>query len=95
MTLIDEGHLQCVLYRLAQWCIRAGHQDLYRRRNHKLSLVTRGCNRDAFVLDIKSANKPLNPNSRAAPPVASNPLKMNSEPIINQQGEKNNAKRRY
>lgn len=89
MTLIDEGHLHNAFS--IGWRSGAYAPDTKTYTDGEIlevSLVTRGCNRDAFVLDIKSANKPLNPNSRAAPPVASNPLKMNSEPIINQQGEK-------
>lgn len=89
MTLIDEGHLHNAFS--IGWRSGAYAPDTKTYTDGEIlevSLVTRGCNRDAFVLDIKSANEPLNPNSRAAPPVASNSPEMNSEPIINQQGEK-------
>lgn len=85
MTLIDEGHLHNAFS--IGWRSGAYAPDTKTYTDGEIlevSLVTRGCNRDAFVLDIKSAN----PNSRAAPPVASNSLEMNPEPIINQQGEK-------
>ncbi len=85
MTLIDEGHLHNAFS--IGWRSGAYAPDTKTYTDGEIlevSLVTRGCNRDAFVLDIKSAN----PNSRAAPPVVNNPLEMNSEPIINQQGEK-------
>ena len=84
MTLIDEGHLHNAFS--IGWRSGAYAPDTKTYTDGEIlevSLVTRGCNRDAFVLDIKSAN----PNSRAAPPVVNNPLEMNSEPIINQQGE--------
>ena len=89
MTLIDEGHLHNAFS--IGWRSGAYAPDTKTYTDGEIlevSLVTRGCNRDAFVLGIKSANEPLNPNSRAAPPVASNSLEMNPEPIINQQGEK-------
>ena len=85
MTLIDEGHLHNAFS--IGWRSGAYAPDTKTYTDGEIlevSLVARGCNRDAFVLDIKSAN----PNSRAAPPVVNNPLEMNSEPIINQQGEK-------
>lgn len=90
MTLIDEGHLHNAFS--IGWRSGAYAPDTKTYTDGEIlevSLVTRGCNRDAFVLDVKSAN----PNSRDAPPNLSdapNPPNKNNEPInktLNQQGE--------
>lgn len=65
MTLIDEGHLHNAFS--IGWRSGAYAPDTKTYTDGEIlevSLVTRGCNRDAFVLDIKSTN----PNSRNAPP---------------------------
>lgn len=65
MTLIDEGHLYNAFS--IGWRSGAYAPDTKTYTDGEIlevSLVTRGCNRGAFVLDIKSTN----PNSRNAPP---------------------------
>ncbi len=89
MTLIDEGHLHNAFS--IGWRSGAYAPDTKTYTDGEIlevSLVTRGCNRDAFVLDIKSTN----PNSRNAPPNPPDAPNQESRQVKNQalrnQGEK-------
>lgn len=89
MTLIDEGHLHNAFS--IGWRSGAYAPDTKTYTDGEIlevSLVTRGCNRDAFVLDVKSAN----PNSRDAPPNPPDTPNEENEQVKNQalsnQGEK-------
>ncbi len=88
MTLIDEGHLHNAFS--IGWRSGAYAPDTKTYTDGEIlevSLVTRGCNRDAFVLDVKSANP-----SRDAPPNPPDTPNEESEKVKNQalsnQGEK-------
>ena len=89
MTLIDEGHLHNAFS--IGWRSGAYAPDTKTYTDGEIlevSLVTRGCNRDAFVLDVKSAN----PNNRDAPPNPPDVPNEENEQVKNQalsnQGEK-------
>jgi len=85
MTLIDEGHLHNAFS--IGWRGGAYAPDTKTYIDGEIlevSLVTRGCNRDAVVLDVKSAN----PNSRDAPPNIKSPSEVKSNQTIIKQGEK-------
>lgn len=89
MTLIDEGHLHNAFS--IGWRSGAYAPDTKTYTDGEIlevSLVTRGCNRYAFVLDVKSAN----PNNRDAPPNPPDVPNEENEQVKNQalsnQGEK-------